>query len=129
MSIVAQKGIKHLSRYFGVLAILVFGGYYYTNHPLLLIFLGPSFFLGTWIRIHGEPFLKWFPSEPFLNDIFILFPITFIYYGLVGFQLKNLANERGKVRLLGIFALLAFLAYIHFMAFKELNLYLAGSTG
>lgn len=128
MPIVTRKRIKHLARYFGVLALLIYFGYYYTNSHYLLVLLGPIFFIAYWLKTQGVAFLAMLPNEPFFNNYFLLLPITIIYFGLVGFQFKNLINERGKIRLISILVFIAFLVYIHYLSFQELHLYWEGSA-
>ena len=128
MTTVTQKGIKHLARYFGVLALLILFGYRYTDSFYFMALLGPPYFLCYWLRVHGQFVTHWLPNEPFYNNFLLILPVTLIYFGLIGFQLKNLINERGKIRFLSTLALLAFLLYVHFLAFKELSLFWKGSA-
>lgn len=128
MPLVTSKRIKHLARYFGLLAMLSLVTYYQTHFFYLLALLGPSFFLTSWLRSHSLPVIDWIPNEPFYNNFLLLLPVTVIYFGLVGFQLKNLINERGKIRILSILIFLGFLFYIHAVAFQELALYWEGSS-
>lgn len=95
----------------------------------LLAFLGPPFFLVYGLRIHVGLMVNWIPNTPFFNDFFLFFPATIIYFGLVGFQIKNFLNEKGFIRLLGLAALLAFVIYIHMASLKEIALYWEGSAG
>lgn len=128
MSFVTAKRITHLARYFGVLAVLILLGYHYTNSFYFMALLGPSHFLVYWFRVHADSLAHWIPNEPLYNNFLLIYPVTVIYFGLVGFQLKNLVNERGRLRLLSILVFLAFLAYIHFLAYKEIGLYWEGGS-
>ncbi len=128
MPILTHRRIKHLARYFGVFAILCFASYKILNALFLLALLGPPLFLVYWLRTQGDVITRWIPNTPFFNDFFLFFPITILYFILVGFQLKNFLNERGLVRLFGLAALLAFLIYIHMVSFQEIALYWEGST-
>ena len=125
MPIVTSKKIKHLSRYFGILGFLCLLGYGYT--PLsrfFLIAIGPAFYITYWFRQYAGFLSSMIPNEPLFNNLLLLF-WTLIYFGLMGFQLKNILNERGKIRFLVLAAFFGFLFYIHYAAFKELDLYLA----
>lgn len=128
MQIVTHKRIKHLARYFGVLAILCFAGYKFLSAFFFLTFLGPPLFLVYGFRTRLGLISHWIPNNPLFNDFFLLLPITIIYFGLVGFQIKNFLNERGLIRLLGLAAFAAFLVYIHAVSFQEIALYWEGST-
>ena len=126
------KRVKHLSRYFGVLGFICFLGYWYTPYSYyFLAVLSPSFFLVYFLRHYGLPFvsiiINMLPNDATFNKIFLLFPVTILYFGLVGLHLKNVLNERGKIRWIILLAFLGFLGYMHFLAFKEVGLYWKGS--
>ena len=126
--IITPRRIKHLARYFGVLGTLCFAGYFYTDYSYyFLATLGPSFFLVYFLRHYAAHLLNFLPNQAVFDKIFLLFPFTVIYFGLVGFHIKNILNERGKIRLIVLLAFLGFLTYIHRLAFRELNLYWQGS--
>ena len=126
MPIVSHKKIQHLSRYFGILGFLCLLGYGYTAYSYyFLALIGPSFFITYWLRIHAGFLASIIPNEPLYNNILILVG-TLLYFGLVGFQIKNILNERGKIRLLVLAIFLGFLVYIHRLAFQELSLYWSG---
>jgi hypothetical protein len=42
---------------------------------------------------------------------------------VIGFQLKQLWNERGSIRFVSLGALILFLLYMHYIAWKNLSLY------
>ena len=128
MEIQTAKRVHHLARHFGVLAIFCLFGYAYTGLSyLFLLFLEPPIFATYWLRTHAGLVFQFIPDEPILNNFFLLVPITIIYFGLVGFQLKNVLNERGKLRWIVLAAFVAFILYLHFTAFQELSLYWQGS--
>ena len=125
---ISHKRVPHLSRYFGVFAFLLLMGYAFTGLSYeFLMFLAPPFCFVSWLRVHGGFLVGIVPNELFYNNVFLLIPITFIYFGLVGFELKNILNERGKLRAVFLLAFLVFLVYLHFTTFQEINLYWAGS--
>ncbi len=134
MTIVTAKRIKHLSRYFGVLGLICFLGYWFTPYSYYFLpTLGPCFFLVYYLRYGGLPFVgiitHMLPNDATFNKIFLLFPVSILYFGLIGFHLKNILNERGKIRWIILLAFLGFLGYMHFLAFHELGLYWKGSSG
>lgn len=123
MTIISPKKIKHFSRYFGIIGFLCLVGYAYTSFShLFLILVAPVFFITYWFRVYTGFLSSLIPNAPFFNNLLLLF-WTEIYFGLVGFQLKNILNERGKIRFLVLVAFVGFLIYIHYAAFQELNLY------
>ena len=127
---VNPKKIKHLSRYFGILGILFLAGYGYTGFSYyFLIALGPAFFLAYWLRTFAPLTIvtSYIPNEPLYNNLLIIFT-TIIYFGLLGFQLKNILNERGKIRLLILLIFFGFMFHIHRLSFKELSLYWGAAT-
>lgn len=123
MPIVTSKKIKHLSRYFGIIGFLCLLGYGYSPFShFFLIAIGPAFYITYWFREYVGFLSSIIPNSPLFNNLLLLF-WTLIYFGLAGFQLKNILNERGKIRFLVLAAFLGFLAYIHYAAFQELSLY------
>ncbi|MBI2167286.1 MAG: hypothetical protein HYU34_03450 [Candidatus Omnitrophica bacterium] len=127
MSVTTQKRIKHLARYFGILGTLCLLGYGTGLAPLFLFFVGPPILLSFWLRTSAPFLVSWIPNNPFFNNVLLLYPVTLIYFGLAGFQLKNILNERGRVRFLILTAFVGFLFYIHRQAAQELFLYWDGS--
>ena len=128
MPIVTPKRIKHLSRYFGVLGLLFFLAYWYTAYSYyFLAVLAPCFFLVYFLRHFGGTISNLLPNNATFNKICLLFPFAILYFGLIGFHLKNILNERGKIRWIIMLAFLGFLGYIHYLAFQELGLYWKGS--
>lgn len=127
MTLVTPKRIKHLARYFCLAGILFLFGYRYTDYAhYFLALLGPIFFLAYWLRLHGGFLTQALPNEAPFNSL-LLFLLTVSYFGLVGFQTKNILNERGKFRVFFFLAFVGFLVYIHYLAFQELGLYWAGT--
>lgn len=129
MAQVTKPRIHHLARYFGILALVCLFGYLFTPLSyLFLLFMAPAIFLTSLLRTYGGFLVGVLPDQPFFNNLFLLFPLTIIYFGLVGFQLKNILNESGKIRILVLILFILFLIYIHLFTFKELSLYWEGST-
>lgn len=128
VQIVTANQIKHLARYFGILGLFCFLGYFYTgfSHPLLTL-LGPSFFLAYGLRTHAAFVTDLIPDTAFFNSFFLVFPVTIVYFGFAGFWLKNIINEKGRIRIFVMAVFFAFLIYIHYLAFQEISLYWAGS--
>ncbi len=121
---VTKKKIRHLARYFGLLGLISLIGYGipFLSHPFL-IFMGPPFFLTVWLRTHVRFLSDLIPNEPFFNNLFLLFPVTILYFGFMGFQLKNIINETGRMRLFILAVFVGFLIYVHYLAFREISLY------
>ncbi|MBI4115313.1 MAG: hypothetical protein HY447_01925 [Candidatus Omnitrophica bacterium] len=128
MPLLTSRRIKHLTRYFALLGLLLFAAYQYTGFGYyLLVVLGPSFYLSYWALSNGGVVTSWMRDNPLFINFLLLLPLTVIYFGLIGFQFKSVLNERGKMRIFVLLILLAFLGYIHFVAFQELSLYWHGS--
>ena len=120
------KKIDHLTRYFLIGAIVVFVGYIHQwQNNAFLLFVGPILYLAYGLRKFASSLVENFPSTEMINFYFFLLPLTFVYFGFVGFQIKKLCNERGVTRFVSLFAFLLFLAYIHYTAWKTLAGYFA----
>ena len=129
MPIISHKRIKHLARYFGIIGFVCLVAYSFTQFgDYFLPLLSPPIFLSYWLRIYGHIVISFIPNEPLSNNLFLILPITIIYFGLVGFEIKNIINEKGKIRLLIAAAFIAFLVYIHYLSYKEIRLYLVKPT-
>ena len=117
------RQVRHLTRYFAVLGVLVFG-LYWTNgqHSVALLLIGPPIFLANFIKsaLSGLIEVNWTNS---IQDFGVLLPVTLLYYTILGFLIKKLWNERGFARSITLAALLGFLVFIHFMAWKTLTAY------
>jgi len=129
MAIVSAHRIHHLARYFGVLALLTFSGYQFLPDLsyFFLPLLGPPLYLTALLRGRLGFLEAAIPNNYFVNTFLLFFPLTVVYFGLIGFQIKNIINERGRLGLVMLIVFLAFLGYIHFLAFRELSLYWEGS--
>ena len=126
MPLVTPKRIHHLARYSGVLGLLAFLGYRFTPYSdYFLSLVGPPIFVTYWLRVKGTVVTHFIPNEPLFNDYLFLLPLTVLYFGYIGFQLKNILNERGKFRSLLLLVFTVFLIYVHRAAFQELRLYTA----
>ncbi len=118
------KKIHHLIRYFIIIGLIVFFGYIKHWHDdVFLILIGPVLYL-TYTVKKGILSVISLPESEILNFYGLLLPFCVLYFGLIGFQLKQLWNERGKIRFLSLFALIAFIAYLHYTSWKNLSGYL-----
>ena len=114
--------IKHLSRYFLLIAIPLF--FAYVNHwldaRLLLSFLGPPIYLAEQLRLLTQSLLPVLEQTDNFRFYALLLPCSLFYYGLLGLLVKQLWNEKGLVRLLSLLALIGFVVYIHYRASNSL---------
>ena len=115
------RRIHHLIRYFLFFGILAFIAYSQRFlYPLALFFIGPSVYLAYNLKKIISEHIWSLPSSDTLNYYAFLLPISLVYFGLVGFQFKQLWNERGKVKTFGLIAFAGFLAYIHYLCWSDL---------
>ncbi len=124
------KKIHHLIRYFVMAGLAAFVLYWiFSGISFSLLFIGPAIYLAYWLKQLVASVFGGLPSSNFLNDFVFLLPVTIVYFGFIGFQLKQLWNERGMVRTVSLVALIVFLLYIHYRAFDNLLGYYTTSTG
>lgn len=122
------KRIKHLSRYAGILGVLFFLGYWHTDYSYhFLATLAPSFFIVYFLRHYGTAVMNFLPNEAAINQFALLLPVSIAYFAAVGYHVKNILNERGKIRVLVLLTFIGFLGYVHYLTFQELGLYWQGS--
>ena len=118
--------VHHLIRYFIILGLIVFVGFIKHLQPQGFLFLvGPCLFLAYAIKGFVDHNLTALPSSGMVQFFFFLLPLTLIYYGFIGFQLKQLWNERGKLRIAILCVFILFIVYVHITSFKTLSAYLA----
>jgi hypothetical protein len=116
--------IRHLTRYFLVLAMIAFALYWmHIQDAIAFALMGPPIYIAYWIYETLGAYAPLPKTVHFLNLAFVL-PVTLVYFGFIGFQIKQLWNEHGPVRFLTVTALLTFLIYIHFIAQQNLTDYL-----
>ena len=118
------KKIHHLIRYFVIVGLMAFAFYWMFNGTdFSLIIVGPAIYLAYWLKQLASSVFGTLPSSVVLNDFVFLLPVTIVYFGLIGFQLKQLWNERGIIRTVSLVALIVFLLYVHYKAFDNLLSY------
>lgn len=118
---ILPKKIHHLIRYFVLIGLVAFAFYWMFNDTdFSLMFTGPAIYLAYWLKQLIAPVFGGLPSSSILNDFVFLLPVTIVYFGFIGFQLKQLWNERGIIRTVSLIALILFLIYIHYKAFDNL---------
>ncbi len=116
--------IHHLIRYFFVLGVLAFVAYIKRwSDGISMIIMGPPLYLSYGLKNLLSGSLS-IPNTQTVNYYGFLLPVTVLYFSIMGFQLKQLWNETGKIRFISLFALSVFILYIHFKAWSSLSAYL-----
>jgi hypothetical protein len=123
---VILKKIHHLIRYFIVFATITFIGYIkQLNDDIFLFLIGPPLYIAHTLKSLISENIVSLPNTDVVNDFFFLLPVCLIYFGFIGFQLKQLWNERGKIRFVILLSFIIFIVYVHMSAAKALAIYLA----
>ena len=113
-------------RLFLLLGVFVYVAYLFTDGaPWFFVLIGPPIYIAHYIRHFIEMYVSLnlllnFMSPVALNDYVFLGPITLIYFGFIGFLLKNLQKEHGFVRLISLGAFVLFVGYIHLRAWQSI---------
>ena len=116
--------IHHLIRYFLILGIVAFVGY--ANHwqdDVFLFLIGPTLYLCAPLKKIIETVFGPIAYSSSINLFGFVMPVVLVYFGLIGFQLKQLWNEQGFIRLLSLLALIGFLIFIHYRSWVSLSGY------
>ena len=120
---ISLKKIHHLIRYFVIIGIAVFVGYLKRwQDEVFLILIGPALYLAYTLKALIASLVA-LPESEGLNYFGFLMPFCVFYFGLLAFFLKQLWNERGKIRFISLFALIAFVLYMHYAAWGSLSAY------
>ena len=104
--------IHHLIRYCLLLSVLALTSYH-LNWQLNIFFavLGPPIFISSLLKTLLTDILG--DSMPAISNMAYAVPITLAYFGISGFLLKELWNERGPIRFISLVAFAGFLIFIH----------------
>lgn len=118
------KHPEHLTRYFFIFGIVAFVGYTRRLHEeAFLALIGPSLYIAATAKSLINSFLE-LPSTQFMSYYAFLLPVCLIYFSFIGYQFKKLWNERGPIRIVVLTIFLAFIGYIHIIAYGHLLQYL-----
>lgn len=101
----------------GILSLLAYGTAWNTNVCAFLS--GPVFYLSYWTKSFLGRYLD---TAAVPNEIFFI-SMTILYFGIIGFMLKELWNERGVIRYGSILAFSLFLLYLHYKSWQVLTAY------
>ncbi len=119
------KKIPHLIRYFFFVGVITFVGYIKdVQQEIFLALCAPCIFIAHAIYAFVGSQLSTLPNTETVKYFFFLLPVCLIYYSLMGFQLKQLWNERGLIRWVILVVFVSFALYIHFISYQKLAGYL-----
>ena len=109
-------------RYFFAAGILSYAAYLYTDgHIFFMVLLGPPIHLASFVITGIQGALG---IQIGNLDLSALLPATMLYFCFMGFLIKQLLQEKPLHRILTLTGLLGFLAYIHFISWRDLSAYL-----
>lgn len=116
--------MRFLYIHFILFGLGVFAAHYFNMAAsFLLILSGPAIYLATFF---GQFLLKFIelPKDQNTLELVLLLPLHIVYFGLIGFLLKQISTEKGAIRILTFLIVVGFLGFIHFVSWNSLNLYL-----
>lgn len=115
------KAPPRLIRYFILSSFLFFAAYVlqWGGH-FNFFFMGPPLYLAHAVKDLVTAKLGIRNISPVVRDYLFLLPAVTIYYGALGFFLKQLFQERSKLGLLSFVCLIVFLIYVHYKAWANL---------
>jgi len=58
---------------------------------------------------------------PLQSELFFVFPFTLLYYGLVGYWLRQIDREEGILKYFILLSFIAFLVVVHWQAYAHLD--------
>src|SRR5690242_10548563 len=118
------KKIHHLIRYFLILGMIAFVGFLkHLQTQLFLFLIGPCLYISYTLKSFIANTLFSLPPSAAIQFFGFLLPVTLLYFGFIGFQLKQLWNEKGKIRIVILVVFILFIIYIHVTSFKTLSIY------
>lgn len=124
MGELTQHHEHHLSKYFVIIGLIVFFGYVKKlHHAVFLMLSGPCIYIAHGIKSIVSQFLVSLPQNTGINFYGFLLPVILVYYVFVGHQTGKILNERGSLRFIILLVFWGFLIYVHYLAYKNLQLY------
>ena len=118
------KKILHLVRYFVFIGIGAFIGYIRDIHDAFLVPMGPSIYLAYYLKKATSLVVGKMTFSQDMDFYIFLLPVSVLYWVIIGFQFKQLINEKGLIRIISLVGLIGFLIYIHFLSYKNLSAFL-----
>ena len=123
------RRVHHLIRYFIILGIVSFAGYAMQwQDDVFLVLNSPAIFIAYGIKNIVWGYLTASPRTDTTELYIVLLPSTVLYFGMVGFLLKQLWNERGFIRNFSLFAFISFLVFIHWRTWTDLSGYFISNS-
>jgi hypothetical protein len=111
-------------RYIILLGIFAFASFMMQwGKSFTLIFIGPVLYLAFALERFLGPLAGITNRSQMMLDYFYLLPITAVYFGFIGFILKQLLQERGWVGMISLITFIGFVLYIHHEAWQRLTGY------
>ena len=118
------RQVRFLYIHFILLGLAIFAAHYFSiAESYLLILSGPAIYLASFIKQILIKFVE-LPKDQNSLELIFLLPIHILYFGLIGFLLKQIFSEKGLIKILTLLILIGFLGFIHVVSWKSLNLYL-----
>lgn len=118
-----------LNRFSPLLFALAGTGFFFFHflniqEKISLIFIGPVIYLMSFLYKLLNQYLSLNISGNALLYAFLL-PGCIVYFGILGFLIKQIMEEKGFIKFLTVFAISGFFIFIHFLAWKNLGNLLA----
>lgn len=122
------KKIPHLIRYFFFLGVITFVGYIKDfQQDIFLALSAPCIYVAHSLYTLITTKVISLPNTQSVKYFGFLMPVCLIYFCFIGFQLKQLWNERGIIRWIILIVFVGFLLYVHFIAYQKLSEYMVPS--
>lgn len=122
--LIIDRRLPFIGRFIALLGVAAFILYWMDiNTTATLILSGPPIYLAYFAKDLIGPSIAGADSQTVKEFGFVL-PATLLYYGCLGFLMRQLLNERGILKIITIIALAGFVVFIHFMTWNKLNAYL-----
>ena len=81
-------------------------------NPTLVLILSPVLYTANLL----EKKYSFLASTPLLDELIFVLPINLLYFGIVGYWLKRLSEERGFLKVILIFSVLLLIVFLHWQA-------------
>lgn len=109
-----------------LLAALGAGAFFFhylnISETVSLFFIGPIIYLAA--AVNGL-LSQYIAISKDMQQYGLLLPACILYFGLIGFLIKQLLEEKGLIKILTFMTVIGFFIFIHFFAWSNLTDYLS----
>lgn len=83
----------------------------------IVFFLSPALSVSHWL----DQKFSFLTSTPLANELIFVLPVNIIYFGIIGYWIKRISEERGALKVFSLIAIVLLIIFIHWQASLSLR--------